>query len=62
MNDDIEKLSFERILTADEISFSELEAELAERFNITAEQFRKLLLESESLEDFLKKMNMNQKG
>lgn len=61
MHEDLEKISMKKILMMDQITISSLEENLAERFNLTSEQLRNFILESETVEDLLTKIN-NLKG
>jgi hypothetical protein len=58
MMNELDKLKIESIISAKDISYSPLESELAEKFDLSAEQFRTCLLESDNLEEFLSKLNM----
>ena len=59
MNKELEKLVQKSILSVDEISFSHLESVLAKKFNISAEQLQKVLIESETSEEFFDKLGIN---
>lgn len=60
MNENLDKLTMKSILSADSTAFTHFESKLAKRFNIPEEQLRKLLIESESLEEFLARMNLRE--
>jgi hypothetical protein len=57
MAKELENLKLQTILGTGDLSFSALENDLARKFNIPPEQFKKLLMESETNEEFLEKIN-----
>lgn len=58
MNEELDKLKIKSILSLDEVTFSSFENELAEKFNVSPEKLREMLIESESIEELLEKLDI----
>lgn len=59
MYEELDNLTMKTILPAEAMSFTGLEKDLAEKYDISPEQLKTLLIQCESIEELMSKIEQN---